>query len=83
VLEPPGPADQLESSDPPLTYDQLAYGKDLKLYYKLQLTTDQAWGLVKLAVESVIRKRAKEYLSPKDYYNWCIDHFSSRSEIIF
>jgi Uri superfamily endonuclease len=36
---------------------------------------------MKLAVESVIRERAKEHLSLKDYYNWYIDHFFSRSEI--
>jgi hypothetical protein len=57
---------QPESSDPPITYDQLAYGEDLKLHYKLQSTIDQAWGLVKLAVEPAIRERAKEHLSPRD-----------------
>jgi hypothetical protein len=81
VIEATESADQPEGTDPPPTYDQLAYGKDLKLYYKLQSTTDQAWRLVKLAVEPAIKKRAKEHLSPKDYYNWCIDHFSPRSEI--
>jgi hypothetical protein len=69
VVETSGSADQLETSDPPTTYDQLAYSKDLKLHYKLQSTIDQAWGLVKLAVEPVIRERAKEHLSSRDYYN--------------
>ena len=84
-MEPPEPADQLESSNPPTTYryDQLVYGEDLKLHYKLQSTIDQTWGLVKLIVKPAIRERAKEYLSLKDYYNWCIDYFSPRSEIIF
>ena len=69
VVEATGSADQLKSSDPPTTYDQLAYGEDLKLHYKLRSTIDQAWGLVKLVVESVIRERVKEHLSPRDYYN--------------
>jgi Uri superfamily endonuclease len=81
VIEITGAADQLKDTDPPPTYDQLAYNKDLKLHYKLQSTTDQAWGLVKLAVKPAIKKRAKKHLSPKDYYNWYIDYFSPRSEI--
>jgi Uri superfamily endonuclease len=36
---------------------------------------------MKLAVKLTIKKRAKEHLSLKDYYNWWIDHFSFRSEI--
>jgi hypothetical protein len=69
VIKATKSADQPKGTDPPPTYDQLAYDKDLKLHYKLQSTTDQAWGLVKLAVKPAIRKRAKEHLSPKDYYN--------------
>jgi hypothetical protein len=69
VVEPPGSADQPDDSDPPPTYDQLAYDEDLKLHYKLQSTTDQAWGLIKLAIKPAIRERAKEHLSPRDYYN--------------
>jgi hypothetical protein len=71
VIEPLGSADQLKDSDSPTTYryDQLAYNKDLKFYYKLQSTIDQAWGLVKLAVKLAIRERVKEYLSLKNYYN--------------
>jgi hypothetical protein len=69
VIKTPGSADQLESSDPLTTYDQLAYDKDLKFYYKLQLTIDQVWGLVKLTIKLAIKERVKEYLSPKNYYN--------------
>jgi hypothetical protein len=69
VVEPLGSADQLKDTDLFPTYDQLAYGEDLKFHYKLQSITDQAWELIKLAVEPAIRERAKKHLSPKDYYN--------------